>query len=189
MSNKEQLLTLVRKRYAETFASSYRLAELYSRMETHAAKEESRKYKQVLDQAGAELAADERATQEDARQSEPLSLSIDEFSNEEQEEITVLLQTGLVLVRRSREKFDQVQQAGKTGSDEEDQDVVVGIGPTLDFGTRQSRTRNNGTIGRDRAIGDCAPARPLSAGAAILDVARKLVHKLVHTLMRNRRTQ
>ena len=126
MSNKEQLLTLVRKRYAETVAWNAHLAELYSRMEAHAAKKKSREYKQLLDQAEAELAAGERSTQEYARQSQPLSLSIDEFSNEEQEEITALLQSGVELVRRLCEKFEQVRQVEKTGSDEEEHDTSGG---------------------------------------------------------------
>ena len=110
MSNKEELLSLVRERYAETVAWSYRLEDLYSRIET--ARKELREYKPLWDQAEAELAADERATQDYARQSQPYAaLSIDEFSNEEQEEITVLLQTGLELVRRLRKRFDQVRQA------------------------------------------------------------------------------
>jgi hypothetical protein len=110
MSNKEHLLSLVRQRYAETVAWSYRLEYLHSCMET--ARKEPREYKPLWDQAEAELAADERATQEYARQSQPyVTLSIDEFSNEEQEEITVLLKTGVELVRRLREKFDQVRHA------------------------------------------------------------------------------
>ena len=58
------------------------------------------------------LAADERATQDYAGQSQRYAVfSIDEFSNEEQEEITVLLQSGVALVRRLREKFEQLRPA------------------------------------------------------------------------------
>ena len=110
MSNKEQLLSLVRKRWAETVAWSFRLEALYLRIEK--ARKELREYRPLWDEAVAELAADERATQDYARQSQQyITLSIDEFSNEEQEEITVLLQSGVALVRRLREKFEQLRPA------------------------------------------------------------------------------